>query len=611
MALPALAAQLGRAVVTSMRASRDVSMVVRALGGARHPDRHGKGVFLALGVIGTLMVGELFLGAPVAGIVQVLDRLGVRPTINLGIAAYEASSTCAMSGGDARRGAVVLLAQAYLATGAGAPSLVRGASPFGVYRNPLVGLPGYDPMRGAERIHVDALALARGGEVAKELGLSAGLAPRDWSTLSAVDGEHGLGFLLIRPSDWLAWTQTSPSLLAHAGSDRRKLLDPYQPKDAFLVMACRLRDVERSRGWALERALRDFGESTSQLWTDIQGGLPELRDRVRQAAGGGGGPSLQVDPSAVMDAASRLEAAALAGAGMPVTQIGAWYQDQVDRFQVVRGAGIAGGGTTRWPADPPPLPLGRAGPVALPAGVWYPAVSIPGFVNPFPDPTQCTWFAYQAYAEFNGDVLLGLVGDGGDWAFEAEANPRLRARVLAPATSGFGPVEGAVISFAKTPSMPYGHVGLVRQVAKDGQGALWMLIWDANWDLRGSRYQHWERWSTWSARTAGFILPPPAPEASSADSIRGVIDQAFAPLGAPAQQWGQRIAWCESHDDPRAVNPEPVGAEHARGLFQFLPSTFAGTPPGRAGASIFDPRASAEAAAWMYAQGRQAEWQCN
>ena len=44
------------------------------------------------------------------------------------------------------------------------------------------------------------------------------------------------------------------------------------------------------------------------------------------------------------------------------------------------------------------------------------------------------------------------------------------------------------------------------------------------------------------------------------------------------------IQWAESRDDPGA-NPR----SGAQGLFQFLPSTWRGTPQGRAGLSPFDP----------------------
>lgn len=98
---------------------------------------------------------------------------------------------------------------------------------------------------------------------------------------------------------------------------------------------------------------------------------------------------------------------------------------------------------------------------------------------------------------------------------------------------------------------------------------------------------------------------PPVPS-FSAGSVQQIIVTAFTPQGGAAVQWGLRIARCESGYNPRAVNPSG-----ASGLFQFMPSTFANTPPGKACGSIWDPTASAQAAAWMYSQGRQGEWSCN
>jgi Transglycosylase SLT domain len=104
---------------------------------------------------------------------------------------------------------------------------------------------------------------------------------------------------------------------------------------------------------------------------------------------------------------------------------------------------------------------------------------------------------------------------------------------------------------------------------------------------------------------------PPGGAGAPGD-VKKIIMDAFAPLGATAQGWGMKIAACESSYNPKAYNPTPVSnGEHAEGLFQFIPSTFAGTPQGRAGMSIWDPVANAQAAAWMYGQGRQGEWECN
>jgi soluble lytic murein transglycosylase-like protein len=110
------------------------------------------------------------------------------------------------------------------------------------------------------------------------------------------------------------------------------------------------------------------------------------------------------------------------------------------------------------------------------------------------------------------------------------------------------------------------------------------------------------------ATQAGAIACDPAQPSGGcpAGSIQQIISGAFAAQGTAGVAWGLRIAKCESGYNPRAVNPSG-----ASGLFQFMPSTFANTPPGRAGGSIWDAVAQSQAAAWMYSQGRQHEWQCN
>lgn len=65
-----------------------------------------------------------------------------------------------------------------------------------------------------------------------------------------------------------------------------------------------------------------------------------------------------------------------------------------------------------------------------------------------------------------------------------------------------------------------------------------------------------------------------------------------------------RVARCESNLDPYAVNR----AGPYYGLFQFLKSTWKTTP--YKNDDIFDPRANARAAAWMWKQGRRNEWAC-
>jgi uncharacterized protein YraI len=64
-----------------------------------------------------------------------------------------------------------------------------------------------------------------------------------------------------------------------------------------------------------------------------------------------------------------------------------------------------------------------------------------------------------------------------------------------------------------------------------------------------------------------------------------------------------RVAECESNLDPYAVNPSG-----SYGLFQFIRSTWESTPYGNK--NIFDPVANANAAAWMWSEGRKSEWVC-
>ena len=108
------------------------------------------------------------------------------------------------------------------------------------------------------------------------------------------------------------------------------------------------------------------------------------------------------------------------------------------------------------------------------------------------------------------------------------------------------------------------------------------------------------------AATSQQAAAPAASTASTGGSSSQIIEQAFGPYGPGAVAWGQRVAACESGGSATARN-----ASGATGLFQFMPSTFESTPQGQAGASITDPVASAQAAAWMYSQGQQSQWSCS
>jgi len=86
--------------------------------------------------------------------------------------------------------------------------------------------------------------------------------------------------------------------------------------------------------------------------------------------------------------------------------------------------------------------------------------------------------------------------------------------------------------------------------------------------------------------------------------IAKIINDAFSPLGPAAVQWAINVAYCESRYHPNSVNSE----SGASGLFQFMPSTWSGTP--WASQSPFDPVANAQAAAWLYSHYGTGRWTC-
>ena len=97
---------------------------------------------------------------------------------------------------------------------------------------------------------------------------------------------------------------------------------------------------------------------------------------------------------------------------------------------------------------------------------------------------------------------------------------------------------------------------------------------------------------------------------SDRDATSWLRRELIAIIYDAADRYGQpredmvRVARCESDLVPTAVNRS--GGSY--GLFQFKPGTWLGTP--FAEYDIFDPRASANAAAWMWSQGRRREWVC-
>jgi hypothetical protein len=106
-----------------------------------------------------------------------------------------------------------------------------------------------------------------------------------------------------------------------------------------------------------------------------------------------------------------------------------------------------------------------------------------------------------------------------------------------------------------------------------------------------------------SARRRATVKADRDPTSWRRRELIAIIYDAADRYGQPREDM-LRVARCESDLVPTAVN----GRGGSYGLFQFKPGTWLGTPFGEY--DIFDPRANANAAAWMWAQGRRREWVC-
>jgi hypothetical protein len=99
------------------------------------------------------------------------------------------------------------------------------------------------------------------------------------------------------------------------------------------------------------------------------------------------------------------------------------------------------------------------------------------------------------------------------------------------------------------------------------------------------------------APVLGTFTPPPG---SGGDGLAAI----YAVFGSsPGLSWALRVANCESHYNPLAVNRY----SGASGLFQFMPSTWNANFPGQ---NIWDPYAQARGALAFYNAGRQSAWTC-
>ena len=93
------------------------------------------------------------------------------------------------------------------------------------------------------------------------------------------------------------------------------------------------------------------------------------------------------------------------------------------------------------------------------------------------------------------------------------------------------------------------------------------------------------------------FMPPPGSGGDGLAAIYAVFN------GSSGLTWALRVANCESHYNPLAVNR----SSGASGLFQFMPSTWNANFPGQ---NIWDPYAQARGALTFYNAGRTSAWTC-
>jgi uncharacterized protein YraI len=217
-------------------------------------------------------------------------------------------------------------------------------------------------------------------------------------------------------------------------------------------------------------------------------------------------------------------------------------------------------------------------------------------------------------------------GPGSTYGHIQTVNSGWKVEIMASAVNGWTPVrynaaKGWVPSSALTPGWGYTVVDHLIQKAPSqplysspGGGTVVTLVPPGTLvDITGAAQgvyvpARWAGYAGWLDSRLMYSpddFQDPGGKTPTENEMILIIYQA-------ADKWGQpradmlRVARCESLLDPNAVNSR----SGASGLFQFMPSTFAFTPNGKAGQDIFDPRANADAAGWMWANGMRHHWAC-
>lgn len=163
--------------------------------------------------------------------------------------------------------------------------------------------------------------------------------------------------------------------------------------------------------------------------------------------------------------------------------------------------------------------------------------------------------------------------------------------------------SGPGFRYGVVAQLPYGTTVEVVGDREAMDGVEWQQIMTKAGQRGWAAGQYLQPGESAPAAAAAPATPAAPAPAAAGGSVIEIIT-------AAANRYGQNpaamiaIAKCESGLNPLAYNAR----SGASGLFQFMPGTWKTTP--FASYSIFDAWASANAAAWMWQQGRRGEWVC-
>ena len=117
---------------------------------------------------------------------------------------------------------------------------------------------------------------------------------------------------------------------------------------------------------------------------------------------------------------------------------------------------------------------------------------------------------------------------------------------------------------------------------------------------------HWGLGFAAGCVLASWLTLSCADTLAQSPEVRAAIHQAAARHGV-SERWLRDVSWCESR-----YLPWVTSRGGHRGLFQFADQTWAwmSREAGWAGASPYDPYASADVAAYAFAHGYSSHWSC-